>query len=91
MRVAQELAIFDELDAEDARDFGPTMSPYARALALVDRKYGLDIEVPGAVILTTFGFEVKGLPGDLVGLGVVTGVCLLLGYGAMHLLLVERR
>ena len=60
-------------------------------LRLVDKKYGLDIEVPGAVILTTFGFDVKGLPGDLVGLAVVAGGFMVLGYGAMHFLLVERR
>ena len=62
-----------------------------RYLQLVDRKYGLDIEVPGAVILTTFGFEVKALPRDLVGLAVVTGCCLALGFACMHFLLVERR
>ena len=60
-------------------------------LRLVDKKYGLDIEVPGAVILTTFGFDTRGLPRDLVGLAVVTGVCLMIGYGIMHLFLVERR
>lgn len=62
-----------------------------RYLQLVDQKYGLNIEVPGAVILTTFGFEVKALPRDLMGLAIVAGVCLMLGYGCMHILLVERR
>ena len=60
-------------------------------LQLVDKKYGLDIEVPGAVILTTFGFDVKALSNDMIGLASVTGAFLVLGYVCMHFLLVERR
>ena len=62
-----------------------------RYLSLTDHKYGLDIEVPGATILTTFGFNVQALGRDFVGLAVVTGAFLVLGYIAMHVLLVERR
>ncbi|KAL9095972.1 MAG: hypothetical protein Q9165_001970 [Trypethelium subeluteriae] len=62
-----------------------------RYLSLVDKKYGLDIEVPGAAILTSFGFEVKALWSDCIGLGVFCGVFIILAYVAMHVLLIERR
>jgi len=57
----------------------------------VDKKYGLDIEVPGSAILSSFGFNVLALWRDAVGLAVYCGVFLVLGYVAMHFLLVERR
>ncbi|KAF3924616.1 hypothetical protein AA313_de0202158 [Arthrobotrys entomopaga] len=60
-------------------------------LQLIDRKYGLDISVPGATILTTFGFNNQAYWVDVIGLGVFSGVFLVLGYLAMHFLLVERR
>lgn len=62
-----------------------------KRLSLVDHKYGLDIEVPGAAILSSFGFNVKGLPGDAIGLSVFTAVFVLIAYLSMHILLVERR
>jgi hypothetical protein len=58
---------------------------------LVDRKYGLDIEVPGAAILSSFGFNTRGLTNDAIGLAVFCGVFIVLAYGSMHILLVERR
>ncbi|KAF2868003.1 hypothetical protein BDV95DRAFT_501553 [Massariosphaeria phaeospora] len=60
-------------------------------LSLVDHKYGLDIEVPGSAILSSFGFNVKDLWWDCIGLGVFGGSFVLLAYLAMHLLLVEKR
>ncbi|KAI9682035.1 MAG: hypothetical protein M1817_000089 [Caeruleum heppii] len=60
-------------------------------LTLVDHKFGLDIEVPGASILSSFGFDVLALWKDVAGLAVFSGVFVVLAYGAMHLLLVERR
>ncbi|KAF2771146.1 putative ABC transporter [Teratosphaeria nubilosa] len=62
-----------------------------RYLTLLDKKYGLDIEIPGAAILSSFGFDVQALWMDAVGLAVFCGVFLLLGYLALLLLLVERR
>ena len=62
-----------------------------RYLTLVDKKYGLDIEVPGSAILSSFGFNVLALWWDVVGLGVICGAFLLLGYAAIHILLVEKR
>lgn len=60
-------------------------------LTLVDRKYGLDIKVPGASILSSFGFDTQALWKDVGSLGIVAGCFVLLAYAAMHLLLVERR
>jgi len=37
-------------------------------LTLNDHKYGLDIEVPGASILSAFGFDTLALWNDLIGL-----------------------
>ena len=62
-----------------------------RKLSLIDHKYGLDIEVPGASILSAFGFDVLALWTDVIGLGVMSGVLLVIAYGAMHVLLVEKR
>ncbi|KAK4507275.1 hypothetical protein PRZ48_001010 [Zasmidium cellare] len=62
-----------------------------RYLSLIDHKYGLDIEVPGSAILSSFGFNVLALWSDVIGLAVFCGVFLLLGYLAMHFLLVETR
>ncbi|KAF2089160.1 transporter, ABC superfamily [Saccharata proteae CBS 121410] len=62
-----------------------------RYLSLIDHKYGLDIEVPGSAILSSFGFNVMALWRDVVGLAVFCGVFVVLAYAAMHLLLVERR
>ncbi|KAI9807854.1 MAG: hypothetical protein M1825_005160 [Sarcosagium campestre] len=60
-------------------------------LTLVDRKYGLDIEVPGAVILSSFGFNNAALWKDVIGLAIFSGTFIVLAYGAMHFLLVEKR
>jgi ABC-type multidrug transport system ATPase subunit/ABC-type multidrug transport system permease subunit len=60
-------------------------------LQLVDRKYGLDISIPGAAILSSFGFDNRALWGDVQRLALFAGVFVVLAYGAMHVLLVERR
>ncbi|KAF2402889.1 hypothetical protein EJ06DRAFT_580110 [Trichodelitschia bisporula] len=62
-----------------------------RTLSLVDKKYGLDIEVPGAAILSSFGFNVLALKMDALGLAVFAASFVVLSYGAMHFLLVEQR
>ncbi|MCJ1286021.1 hypothetical protein MMC26_005363 [Xylographa opegraphella] len=62
-----------------------------RYLTLIDRRYGLDIEVPGASILSAFGFQVLALWNDVIGLAVMSAVLIVVAYGAMHLLLVEKR
>ena len=62
-----------------------------RYLTLVDKKYGLDIEVPGASILSAFGFENTNLWPDVVGLAIFSGAFVIIAYAAMHLLLVEKR
>ena len=60
-------------------------------LTLIDHKYGLDIEVPGASILSAFGFDTLALWGDVVGLGIISAIFIVLAYAAMHFLLVEKR
>ncbi|KAI9725940.1 MAG: hypothetical protein M1828_002268 [Chrysothrix sp. TS-e1954] len=60
-------------------------------LSLTDHKYGLDIGVPGSAILSSFGFDVQAINKNFLGLGVYAAVFLVLGYAALHLLLVERR
>lgn len=60
-------------------------------LTLTERKYGLSIEIPGATILSTFGFDSGALTQDLMGLVVIFLTFLVGGYVAMHVLLVEKR
>ena len=62
-----------------------------RYLTLTDHKYGLDISVPGSAILSSFGFNNGALWMDVLNLGVFAAVFVFLAYGAMHLLLVEKR
>jgi ABC-type multidrug transport system ATPase subunit/ABC-type multidrug transport system permease subunit len=60
-------------------------------LILIDHKIGIDITVPGAAILSSFGFDNQAMWPDIIGLGVFGAVFIVLAYGAMHILLVERR
>ncbi|KAI4147469.1 MAG: hypothetical protein LQ341_001793 [Variospora aurantia] len=60
-------------------------------LTLIDHKYGLDIEVPGASILSAFGFDVGAFWNDVVGLAIFSGAFIVIAYLAMHFLLVEKR
>ncbi|KAL3475151.1 hypothetical protein BJX99DRAFT_162413 [Aspergillus californicus] len=60
-------------------------------LTLIDHKYGLDIEVPGASILSAFGFDTLAYWKDVIGLAVFSGAFLVIAYIAMHFLLVEKR
>jgi ABC-type multidrug transport system ATPase subunit len=62
-----------------------------RYLTLTDHKYGLDISVPGSAILSSFGFNNGALWTDVIGLGIFAVSFVILAYGAMHVLLVERR
>lgn len=60
-------------------------------LTLIDHQYGIDIEVPGASILSVFGFDTLALWSDVIGLAVISGAFIVIAYGAMHILLVEKR
>lgn len=62
-----------------------------RFLTLTEKKYGLSIEVPGATILSTFGFDNNAMLRDVLGLCIFFGVFIVAGYIAMHFWLVERR
>lgn len=60
-------------------------------LTLIDNKYGLGITVPGAAILSSFGFDNRALWSDIRNLGIFAAAFVVLAYAAMHILLVERR
>jgi len=60
-------------------------------LTLTDEKYGLDISVPGATILSSFGFDTQAFWPDVIRLATFGGAFIILAYIAMHILLVERR
>ena len=72
-----------------------------RYLTLYEQKFGLSVEVPGAAILRIFGFDALAFWEDAGGLAIIfgnlsffvtnLGVFIVLSYGAMHILLVERR
>lgn len=47
--------------------------------------------MPGASILSAFGFDVLALWQDVAGLAIYSGVLIVVAYAAMHLLLVEKR
>ncbi|KAI8629764.1 hypothetical protein F5Y19DRAFT_75536 [Xylariaceae sp. FL1651] len=60
-------------------------------LTLVDKKYGLDITVPGAAILSSFGFNNGAKWMDILNLSVFAAIFVVLAYTAMHFMLVEKR
>jgi len=60
-------------------------------LTLVDKKHGIDITVPGAAILSAFGFDNQAMWMDVMNLGLFGVAFIILAYGAMHVLLVEKR
>lgn len=60
-------------------------------LRLKDHRYGLDIEVPGASILSAFGFDNLAFWKDTIGLAVFGASFIVIAYLAMHFLLIERR
>jgi hypothetical protein len=51
----------------------------------------LDIEVPGASILSAFGFDTQAYWSDVIGLAVISGAFIIIAYSAMHFLLIEKR
>lgn len=60
-------------------------------LILREKKYGLSIEVPGAVILSTFGFDVGAFWKDISFLGGLSVAFLFLGYIFLFYFTIERR
>lgn len=60
-------------------------------LTLIDHKYGLDIEVPGASILSAFGFDALAIWADVIGLAIFASAFIVISYAAMHILLIEKR
>jgi ABC-type multidrug transport system ATPase subunit/ABC-type multidrug transport system permease subunit len=62
-----------------------------KSLTLREKKYGLSIEIPGATILSTFGFNVGGLFDDILMLVLWCLVFLVTGYASLHYFVKEKR
>ncbi|RLV89005.1 putative ATP-dependent permease [Spathaspora sp. JA1] len=60
-------------------------------LILREKKYGLSIEVPGAVILSTFGFDVGAFWKDVLFLAGLSLLFVVFGYVFLHKYAIERR
>ena len=60
-------------------------------LTLVTQKMGLDIQVPGRVLLSTFGFHPNDFARDIIILTFMFIVCLTLSLIALKFLVKERR
>lgn len=60
-------------------------------LILKEKKFGLNIEVPGAVILSTFGFDVNAIGWDIGLLGILFGVFTIVGGVVLSALVYETR
>ena len=62
-----------------------------KSLILKERKYGLNIEIPGATILSTFGFQIQNFGFDIKMLLLFNVIFILLGYLALRLIVIEKR
>ncbi|ODV88931.1 hypothetical protein CANCADRAFT_131233 [Tortispora caseinolytica NRRL Y-17796] len=62
-----------------------------RYLTLVEKKFGLSIDVPGATILSTFGFDAGAFWTDVYGLITILLSFFALAYLGMYFFLVESR
>ncbi|KAF9920352.1 ATP-binding cassette sub- G member 2 [Linnemannia zychae] len=60
-------------------------------LQLIQKEYGLEIDVPGAVILSTFGFNSGAYWKDVQSLGIMGGVCFLIAFIWLQFRVNERR
>ena len=62
-----------------------------RYLNLYEHRFGLDIEVPGASILSSFGFRPGQVWPDIITLGIMSAGIMVVAYICLHFLLIERR
>ncbi|KAG0297046.1 hypothetical protein BGZ98_000722 [Dissophora globulifera] len=60
-------------------------------LHLIQKEYGLSIDVPGSVILSTFGFRSTAYWKDVQNLGIMAGTFFVVGYIWLHFRVNERR
>ncbi|KAF9352414.1 hypothetical protein BGX34_012170 [Mortierella sp. NVP85] len=60
-------------------------------LQLIQKEYGLEIDVPGAAILSTFGFNSGAYWKDVQSLTIMAGVFFLVGFIWLHFRVNERR
>lgn len=62
-----------------------------KMLTLTERRFGLDIEIAGAAVLSTFGFDNSALWRDVIALAVMQVAFLILSYIVLHVFVKERR
>ncbi|AET38437.1 putative ATP-dependent permease ADP1 Ecym_2737 [Eremothecium cymbalariae DBVPG len=62
-----------------------------KTLMLREKKYGLNIEIPGATILSTFGFKVQNLLFNIKILAFLNVLFLVLGYLILEFFVVEQK
>lgn len=60
-------------------------------LQLIQKEYGLEIDVPGAVILSVFGFNSGGYWSDVRNLGIMAGTFYTVAFVWLHFGVHERR
>lgn len=60
-------------------------------LTLREKKYGLSIEIPGATILSTFGFNVGSLNQDIASLGIWLVIFLISAFVSLYYFVFEKR
>ncbi|CAG8472928.1 5641_t:CDS:10 [Diversispora eburnea] len=60
-------------------------------LQLTEEKYGLKIDVPGATILSTFGFDASAYWSDVFKLTMMFSIFIILSFTSLQLLVKERR
>lgn len=60
-------------------------------LQLIQKEYGLEIDVPGAVILSTFGFNSGAYWKDVQSLGIMAGTFFAVAFIWLQLRVNERR
>ena len=60
-------------------------------LQLTERKFGLEIDVPGATILSTFGFDATAYWRDVIMLSSMCLGCIIAGFVILQFFIKEHR
>ncbi|AMD22151.1 HGL189Cp [Eremothecium sinecaudum] len=62
-----------------------------KTLTLREKKYGLNIEISGAAVLSTFGFVVQNMDFDINVLFICSIVFMLIGHTVLELFVIEKK
>ncbi|KAJ2997734.1 hypothetical protein HDV02_005204 [Globomyces sp. JEL0801] len=60
-------------------------------LTLVEEKFGFKIDVPGALVLKTFGLDAQGYWSDVQNLAIMCGIFVAIAFVWLHVFVKERR